>query len=111
MIADQPPPARPVASDDSRAAPRGLTAVEATARLARDGPNAVPSGNRFWAVRTLHRLHANSKRSGLHYNAILRFAGCLMGPWDVRHPVQASVEIGPPIHVAVEIGLPIDASR
>jgi len=35
----------------------------------------------------------------------------LMGPWDVRHPVQASVEIGPPIHVAVEIGLPIDASR
>src|SRR5581483_1471590 len=39
--------------------PRGLTSREAAARLARFGPNAVDSGKRFWAARTLLGFLAN----------------------------------------------------
>src|SRR5438128_8097217 len=59
MISDQTPPPGASASADPRAAPRGLTAAEAAARLARYGPNAVPHGNRFWAIRTLLGFFAN----------------------------------------------------
>src|SRR6476619_2802769 len=59
MISDQTPPPRAVGSADACAAPRGLTAAEAAVRLARYGPNAVPHGNRFWAVRTLLGFFAN----------------------------------------------------
>ncbi len=56
-------PASPVATAAAAASEpppyRGLTTAEAAARLARDGPNEVPSGHRFWAAQTLLGFLAN----------------------------------------------------
>ncbi|HLH21737.1 MAG TPA: magnesium-translocating P-type ATPase [Chloroflexota bacterium] len=58
MLAAEPSPAAPRAAPPAPPA-AGLTAAEAAARLARYGPNEVPSGHHFWAVRTLLGFLAN----------------------------------------------------